>query len=294
MTNTRSTRKVKVVVPKKDPTKKPVPNKKKTISQKNAEKALKKVRTARKTTKRVASGSADAILARKEEFDDFDDKINSELGCKLSEVTANSPKHNKRCLSLLNTFTRYLYSYAKWVDMMKPVLFFGQQIPMLFRACSVEYQESSFDTKAKLANDAFTDFFAQMMKEDGSFYQPSTQSMMMRTLVSYMSQRYDWNFSIERDFKFESGGLGEVMTKLYQERKKKDKDGNYGGGKNRKILSDSEAAKIKEALRPAPYGKFNEDIPEEHQIKVLFEMGYECALRGKEEHALMMIENIKK
>ena len=76
-----------------------------------------------------------------------------------------------------------------------------------------------------MANRVLSDFAAQMKMKKGGNYQPNSQAQLIHTLIAYMHDHYEWNFSIHRDFKQEKSGLPAVLSKLFQTRKENDDTG---------------------------------------------------------------------
>ena len=89
---------------------------------------------------------------------------------------------------------------------MNEVVHKGKKMAMMYRTCAESYKEDTFDKKAQVANRVLSDFSAQMKKRGGGNYQPNSQAQLICTLIAYIHEKYEWNFSIDRDFKQEKGG----------------------------------------------------------------------------------------
>ena len=143
----------------------------------------------------------------------------------LAHVYGHTTKHEGKRQSIFNCFDAFCKSSMKYKDLMKEVVHKGKKMAILYRSCAESYKEDTFDNKAKVANRVISDFAAQMKMKKGGNYQPNSQAQLIRTLIAYMHDNFEWNFSIDRDFKQEKGGLPAVLSKLFQTRKENDDTG---------------------------------------------------------------------
>ena len=165
----------------------------------------------------------------RERTNDFEEII-PELGNKKTkDITSNTIDYQGKQCSVLDDFVTYLQTSNIYKDKMKEVDFVMKggkfiKAPSLFVACSSE-DSSIVDDKLNLANQILT-LFAQQMKQkkkgsEGKNYQPDSQTVNLRTLLSTMKERYLWPYTMKH-FNFK-GGLGMVLSALFQARLKSDK-----------------------------------------------------------------------
>ena len=165
----------------------------------------------------------------REKSNDFEHKV-AELGnIRTIDVNMNTDSFQRKQQMLLNDFSDFCYQSNFYKDKMEPVSFVmkgGKTIkaPELFVACACDEGELDTD-KVNLATQVLVDYAKQMkMKKKGQVgenYQPNFQAVMLRTLLSLMKERYNWNYTM-KTFHF-TGGLPMVMSRLFQARMKTDK-----------------------------------------------------------------------
>ena len=190
-------------------------------SKSTVKKREKSTRTARKKKNDVAE-----ILKERKDLDDLEERVCPELKINLANATAKSKKHQKKGHYCFSRYKGYLEESSHWKPHMTLVVNDeGRKIPKLFRACSESYDVGTYNEKRRLANDSFVDFASQLKQANGNDYQPSSHSQMLRTLVSYMADHYDWNFTIDGDFNFDKGGLADVCALMYRKRREEDSSG---------------------------------------------------------------------
>ena len=192
-------------------------------------KSRKSTRIAKAKLKEDSCLAAEFFKTITERTDEFEEII-PELGnAKSSKITCNTLDYQGKQLSILNDFVSYLESSNIYKDKMDLVDFTckgGKKIkaPLLFVACSCDEGRIS-DEKINLANQMLIDYVKQMkMKRKGKSgmdYQPHSQTVMIRTLLSMMKEKYSWNFTM-KSFHFK-GGVSMILSSLFQARLKKDK-----------------------------------------------------------------------
>ena len=145
--------------------------------------------------------------------------------------------------------------------------------------------------KIFLCNEICIDWQAVTKKKSKSkkeqkcpWYQPCTQSQRLRTFFANMQKKYEWEISID-DLDGEHQ-LGPFMAKLYEIRFNKfQEDGYAQPNKKRRMTEDD--------MHLIDLSKFDEDDPHQHIMKILFGCGSEFGFRGKSEHTLACIWQIK-
>ena len=97
----------------------------------------------------------------------------------------------------------------------------GKECPVLFVQIGGDLTRDKID----LANKALCEWQVRLrMKKkpkDGEcpFYQPSTQSMELRSFFGHMARKYDWKIT-EKDLSGFNGALSCVMEEVYMQREK--------------------------------------------------------------------------
>ena len=92
-------------------------------------------------------------------------------------------------------------------------------VPLLFHACAGATPDLG---QRKCVSKATFRFFADLKpaRNSGlSDYQPQTLMCMVRSFFAHMKDNYDWNYTYQKDFKFE-GGLIPALDDLIKRRKK--------------------------------------------------------------------------
>ena len=112
------------------------------------------------------------------------------------------------------------------------------------------------------------------------WYQPVTQSQRLRTFFAHAQKEFGWQWSID-DFK-KRHMLAPFLEKLYEQRLKQYGHVGYGKVNRKRRLSEADMQKISLAL-------FDENIPIQHLMKILFGLGGQCGFRGEEYVILLLM-----
>ena len=135
---------------------------------------------------------------------------NTEINAYLNELDSACEPHQRHKHRMRMSFLNFAKTHPKFKDLMEDVTRNGKTMPSFFYMCaSVEGENNSI--KARLANELLCEFSAGLkMKKVGKagcpFYQPSTHSQMLRTLLSAMKDHYNWHFTLDKSFNFVGGG----------------------------------------------------------------------------------------
>ncbi len=145
--------------------------------------------------------------------------------------------------------------------------------------------------KIRLCDMLFSQFALRIKnkKEEDQFLQPSTHSRKLRTLMGHLKAEYGWLYSFENDFSFD-GGLKAVVKNMFADRLKATEEdpgrNPYSTGAKKQIVQGvSNVSQL-------DWTVFNEDIPHEHQCKLMGIFGAYFGLRGRKEHAFLSVNNL--
>ena len=152
-----------------------------------------------------------------------DTQVNEEIGAFLTDIDDSCEQHMKHKNRMMTTFTSFLQRCPKFSPLMDYVDHKGTAMPRLFAMCACETDEDT-SVKAKIANTMLAEFSAQLrMKKPRNgcpWYQPSSHSQMLRTLLAAMKVTYGWDYCFDSSFNF-SGGVSKVTSALYKVRAEK-------------------------------------------------------------------------
>ena len=183
---------------------------------------------------------------------------------KLLNASSHSYGHSMRKDSAIPAFLKALEDSGQFDQMLELEIGPDAQLhPRILNQCGGTITPA----KKYLANKALKKHMATLVKKrvkqgECPYYQPNTHAMMLRTLKSELSEKHDWQFSLDRDFKFR-GGLWGAMKKLFEERGR-EYGNEYGTGSKKKILDEQDEQKIMDL------SVFDENDLEQHQIKLMF------------------------
>ena len=203
---------------------------------------------------------------------------NEEIDAFLNDIDSACEKHSKHKNRMRISLSNFAKQHPKFKDLMYDVTNRGKTMPAFFFMCSsVEGEDNS--VKARLANELLAAFSASLrMKKVGKggcpFYQPSTHSQMLRTLLSAMKDHYDWHFTLDKSFDF-IGGVSKVTTALFQARA--DNFDKFAKGNNKAKLSDEDFHKLMAKVKD-----YNEEDLHQHQKKLVILASLQTGLRGRE------------
>ena len=162
------------------------------------------------------------------------------------------------------------------------------EIPRIFSVLAGEVTNE----KVAIANKSLVTWQAMTKKKSTSkqsqqlpWYQPVTQSQRLRTFFSTCQQQYRWQLSID-DFN-SSGQLGPFMSSLFEERRLQYGHLGYAQSNKKRRLDEASMQMVK-------LSTFDESVPEQHQMKILFGCGIHLGMRGNSEHTELQVANIQK
>ena len=215
---------------------------------------------------------------------------NDEIGIVLGDIDDSCEAHQAHKARMHDAFVLFLKKNPRFAPLMDYIPCKGSSMPRLFAACSSLEGEDQ-DQKAVLANEMLVAFSAALkMKKPRNgcpYYQPSSHSQMLRTLLAAMKDRYEWSFTLDKSFNF-IGGVSKVTSALYKHRAKEFDSARYAKGDGKKKLSDSDFNLLCIQLR-----KYDEDNLYEHMQKLAILLGLQTGLRGLE-HCKIEVNNIEK
>mmetsp|Transcript_4578 Transcript_4578/g.7743 ORF Transcript_4578/g.7743 Transcript_4578/m.7743 type:complete len:550 (+) Transcript_4578:127-1776(+) len=208
---------------------------------------------------------------------------------KYLEATVHTPSHEKRRQVILSKFIQVIQAngnlFGNLSHMEKDPN--GVFVPRLFFQLSGENPGMN---KIRLCSNALWKFAKSLRNEKAGegecpFLQPGTQNTYMKTLLGFMKQEYNWNYSITQDFNFAGGYFARAKT-LYAERARDYPGYGSGGGAQTPNGSIESVQDIKLSSH------FDEDNINEHQMKNMVVCGSCLGFRGRTEHTYLTRDNI--
>ena len=182
---------------------------------------------------------------------------------------------------------------STWAKLLTPIPFLDTsgteiEIPRIFSDLAGEITSA----KVAIANKSLITWQKMTKKKSTSkqsqqlpWYQPVTQSQRLRTFFSACQKQYHWQLNLDH---FNGDGqLGPFMSNLFEERRAKYQHLGYARPNKKRRLDEDSMALVKLA-------KFDENIPVQHQMKILFGCGIYLGMRGNSEHTDLLVTNLEK
>lgn len=203
-------------------------------------------------------------------------------GLKFAEATVHSDTHEARrqhvFTSFLRSINRYPHIYGDMSDYVRDNS--GRLVPKLIIKLGGTHPSMAHIRLASMALWYFAKDLKKLRTKEGEcpFLEPSSHNTYMKTLLGYLKEQYNWNYSIQHDFNFQ-GGYTPRINLLFSERM--EAYPGYGFGARKQLPQGVEKSGDIDWHKHYP----DENDIVRHQKKLIGIMGTHFGLRGRGEHA---------